>query len=206
MQCEKTFLRNLIFIPTAAAFSHRTAYMWPQICYPEASISLPTHLHRGLWWLYFPFLWNVVTKTSVVSQLTNFCEFCNLMCRNDSSDPEKRTEALLFPAAEICRLLRKVSWESSLLVSRYGWDKSRSCLEADKREKKRWKGRRLQGKKGFDKDMHREIIHCTCSDNVQKPNTGFPGQDDTCINGAAAAGCWRRSSEQLLSFCAQTLD
>lgn len=22
--------------------------------------------------------------------------------------------------------------------------------------------------------MHREIIHCTCSDNVEKPNTGFP--------------------------------
>lgn len=50
----------------------------------------------------------------------------------------------------------------------------------------------MQEKKGFDKDMHRKIIHCTCSDNVQKLNTGFPGQDDTCMNEAAAAGCRKR--------------
>lgn len=34
-----------------------------------------------------------------------------------------------------------------------------------------------------------EVIHCTCSDNAQKPNTVFPGQDDTCMNESAAAGC-----------------
>ncbi len=48
-------------------------------------------------------------------------------------------------------------------------------------------------KKGTDKGMHGEIIHCTCSDNVSKPDTGFPGQDDTCMNEADAAGCEMQS-------------
>lgn len=65
---------------------------------------------------------------------------------------------------------------------------SRSCLEAGKRKCKEGKVDDCGEKKGSDKDMHRKIIHCTCSDNVQKLNTGFPGQDDTCMNEAAAAG------------------
>ena len=46
---------------------------------------------------------------------------------------------------------------------------------------------KIPEKYGLDKDTHRKIIHCTCSDNVQKPNTGFPGQDDTCMKEAATA-------------------
>ncbi|KAG7507375.1 hypothetical protein JOB18_032487 [Solea senegalensis] len=95
------------------------------------------------------------------------------------------------------------------------------------------RGKRKDGmvegfRKSFYKDTHKKIIHCTCSDNVQKPYTVFPGQDDTCMNEAAAAGCQHtitlsyctyihahtqrgkfaciqsNTVEQLLRFCAQT--
>lgn len=85
--------------------------------------------------------------------------------------------------------------------------------------------RHLNAKKGCNKDVHRKIIHCTCSDSVQKPNIGFPAQNDTCMNEAAAAACQHtialfyctqiqtqkgrlhsHTEEQQPRFCAQTLE
>lgn len=153
--------------------------MWPQICYPEAPRT-PTESCGNS---YFPFLRNGVTnvQTLFANQLTDFCEVDNRMCRSDSSyiaashDPETVFEESNTPS----------------VVTLQTEKKSRSSPQAGKTEKRGWRGGGLQQKKkrkGRDKDMHGKIICRTCSDNVQKPNTGFSVRDDTCTNGGAAAG------------------
>lgn len=172
----KTFPRTSTFIRNALSH-HLHLYTRPQICYPEAPHT-PTESCGNS---YFPFLRNGVTnvQTLFANQLTDFCEVDNRMCHGDSSsiaashDPETVFEES--NTLSVVTLQTEKKW--------------RSCPWAGKTEKRGWRGRGLQQKKkGHDKDMHGKIIHRTCSDNVQKPNTGFSVRDDTCINRGAAAG------------------
>lgn len=136
----KTLLRNLMFIPTAAALSHHLYYVYLTSKQPTL------YLHRRLWCIDFPFLWNAVNcKTRCDRQTSTTCAPITISGTNSTHQ-----KALLWDLLScLWNLLVFI-----LLVSRYSLDKSRSCLKAGMRGKKRWKDRRWQRHAQEDNSLH----------------------------------------------------
>jgi len=127
-------------------------------------------------------------KTRVVNQPNNFCKVLNHMC-NDDDSPDTKTSSWTRNTMRLCSIHPPKPGESKALQCRITVKISQDLALRLERSRKKEPGVGGYGGRLLEKTWLGRIIHCTCSDNVQKPYTGFPEQDDTCMNEAAKAGC-----------------